>query len=332
MDYRIQKQILLLVVSFFTISVSPAYGYNVFVYSVDKPELNINMIETPVLHQVKATALLHVANQIQARPACDLAEFAKVSLSEMAYLFEEEAIRARHERPASREKSQKLVRWSHSTLEYANHLQAIAGSIDVNTPVELHVGSDGEILFVINGMPFLVSSPLIYDHGKLEQRIINAFCRNRVCDLEFPELRREPPKRNVVIEAGWRMDDQSQPEYVTSDGLHFIFGNIKNRTRKEEACLNIIKEMKLMADVLKETHDKGIFIDWNYLDIKPDTDGSHHRLIINAFGDAIIFSLSELAKRPDLTGLALAWIKAQVENTPYQQYLYADEILAGEIH
>jgi hypothetical protein len=77
--------------------------------------------------------------------------------------------------------------------------------------------------------------------------------------LEYPELQQEQKKREIVIEAGWRFQDKSQPEYITRGGLHFIFDDIKNCLRKQNACLNIIKELKLMVDVLREANDKGIY-------------------------------------------------------------------------
>jgi len=150
--------------------------------------------------------------------------------------------------------------------------------------------------------------------------------------LEYPELQQEQKKREIVIEAGWHFQDKSQPEYITRDGLHFIFGDIKNRLRKQNACLNIIKELKLMVDILREANDKGIYVDWSYLYITSDTDNPDARLVINDSGDSIIIELNELAKQPDLTEAAMPWIRAQTENVPYTQYLYADAFVTSVIH
>ena len=330
MDCSIQNKILLIAV--FAIAITPAYAYNVFTFSVEQPELTIHLQNTPLSNQQKHTALSNIAMQMQSKPAGDLTEFTKVSLSEMSLLYEEESIRARHKHPPTIKKRQKLYRWSSSTLKYAHYLQSVSDSIDIETPIELHIGNAGELLFIINGHPFMISGPLINWPDILEQRIISTICNYKDCDFEFPWLQREPEKKNIIVKAGWRLDEKKQPEYVSNDGLHFIFNDIKNRTHKQEVCLNIIKELKLIAYALKDTSDKGIFVDWNYINIKPDTEDSHHNLIINAFGDAVSVNLIELAKTPELTQLALAWIKAQVESRPYQQYLYADELVANGAH
>lgn len=332
MDYLTQKQVLILLFFIFTGSSSPVFGYNVFKYSVEKPELNSHIKEGQLSRQKKNTALFYVARQMQSRPNSDLAQFAKVSLNEMAYLYEEEAIRAINERPLDRKRISKLYRWSYSTIEYARHLHAIAESINVGTIVELYYGGLGDLIFTVYGLPYIINSPLIRDPGELEKRIIDRFCNYNNCDLEFPELQLEPKKINIVIEAGWHINDKSHPEYVTRDGLHFIFSDIKNRSHKQEVCLNIIKELKLIAGVLRETYDKGVFVDWDNLNIESSVDGSYDRLVINSSGDSIIIDFIELAKMPDLAALTSPWIKAQVENMPYKQYLYGDDLFASEIH
>jgi len=331
MDYLIQKKILLITISAFTIAISSAYGYNDFTFSVEQPELTIGSKKTPLLNQQKQTALSSIAMQMQSRTDNDLMEFTKVSLHEMSTLYKEESIRAGREYPSTKKKRQKLYSWSFSTLKYAHYLQEILESIDTETPIELHIGNTGELLFIINGLPFIVNGPLINRPDIIEQRIINTVCSYKDCDVEFPGLQQKSRKKNIIIQAGWRMDEKKQPEYVTDDGLHFIFSNIKNRARKQEICLNIIKELKLIVHALKETSEKGIFLDWDSMHIESDAEHAYYRIIINAFGDAVIVNLMELPNIPELTKLSLSWIKARVESKPYQQNLYVDVLFAGEV-
>jgi len=332
MNYRIQQRVLLFIALVIAIYSVPVFGFNTYLYSVDEPEMTINSKETLSAIQVKESTLSRLAMEIQSGAAVDLAEFAKVCLSEMAYLYEEQAIKARHEQTSSMMRRLKLYRWSNTTLEYANYLYDVAESIKEETPVELQIGHTGELQFIINGSLLIISNPLIREPDILDQRIINTICQYKNCRLEYPELQQEQKKREIVIEAGWRFQDKSQPEYITRDGLHFIFDDIKNRLRKQNACLNIIKELKLMVDVLREANDKGIYVDWSYLYITSDTDNSDTRLVINDSGDSIIIELNELAKQSDLTEAAMSWIKAQTENVSYTQYLYADAFVTSVIH
>ncbi len=332
MDYPIQKKIILIAISVFNIAISPVYGYNDFKFSVEQPELTVGLKETQLLNQKKYTALSNIAMQIQSKGAKDLTEFTRVSLNEMSSSYREESIRARHERLPGEKKRQKLYRWSYSTLEYAHYLQKISDSIDDETQIILNVGNTGELLFIINGLPLIVNGPLINRPDILEKSIINTFCSFKNCDLEYPLVQREPIKKSINIKAEWRMDEKNKPEYVTNDGLHFIFSNIKNRSHKQELCLNIIKELRLIVYALKEASDKGIFVDWNSINIELDAKDSNSRLVINDFGDALTLNLIELSKVPELTKLTLSWIKAMVEKKSYQQYLYADELFISAEH
>jgi len=328
MNYHVKNKVLL--ISFFTAITFSAHGYNVYTFHVEQPKLTIGFNNKLLLHHKKHTALSNIALQMQSRTTNDLVEFTKISLNQMSFLYEEESKRARRKNTISKKKRQKLNSWSYTTLNHARYLQEISDSIDIETPIELHIINAGELLFMISGQPIIVNGPLINSPNILEQRIINTICNYKYCDLEFPWLEREPSLKIIMVKAEWRMDEKKQPEYVTNDGLHFIFNDIKNRTRKEEICLSIIKELKLIVYALKETSDKGIFIDWDSIHMESDAEGIYHSLIINAFGDAVTVNMSELTKKPQLTQLTMPWIKAKVEKKPHQQNLYFDKYFSVE--
>jgi len=150
----------------------------------------------------------------------------------------------------------------------------------------------------------------------------------RYCDVELLAVQQNRFKRTIVIEAAWSVTEENTAEYVTSDGLHFLFANLENRSRKQIAILKIIKEIKFIAETLKDAKSKGIPIEWGSLSIKPFFGSYDHRISLNPFGDTVYIKLPELYRVHAWQDKFMPWIQARVEDKTYEQYLDGDEILA----
>lgn len=313
-------------------SSNTASAYDVYHYVVEDSELRVYPGDISLFMRRQHAALNKIAENIQAGTAEDLADFARISLYEMAGLYEEEAMRSLDGVSTDIQEGARLDRWRSVTLAYAQHLYHVAYSITPSTSVELSIENTGDLLFFIEGDPFILSSPVIRNPGVLDERIINSVCQVKSCDPDVLALHQEENKRTVTVQAGWVMTEDNAPEFVTIDGLHFVFNDLKNREVKQTACLKVIKEMKLIADTLKDAYNNGIFIEWEYLSIKPIYESHDYKIAINRFGDSVYMKLPELHYINGWQNLVTAWLRAQVEDKHYQQYLYADELLAFAVH
>lgn len=330
MNYCINTGFLLsILISVFP--VANVFATNVHVYTVDTPVLRVYQKDVPLSRQQKHIALIHVADIIKKGSSVDLNEFAKIALKEMAYSYEEEAIKTNSETAVELEHRNKLYRWAMSTMEYAEYLHFVSDSINDQSIIEIETDKNGELLIIVNDRPFFIISPSLHEPEILDQKIIDIVCQSRDCQLQSIGFKDEPGTRTIIVEADWHLTDRSRPEFVTADGLHFIFNDIKNRIDKQNACLRIIRELRVISDLLTQANEDGLYIDWNYIHVKKVGENKRYKLIFNQAGESLLVEAAELAKLPELAGNISSWLKAKVYKKHYHQYIEADKLLAGLI-
>ena len=257
----------------------------------------------------------------------DLADFIRICLTEMAALYEEAAMQTGEEGSSITE-GMHLSRWRNDTLELANKLYHVADTIDPGMSLDIIIDATGELQLIIEDKIYILSNPVINKPYLLDERIINSVCSIRTCNDELIASHDHLNKREIIIDATWKISQADKPEYITSDGLHFVFNNIEDRSRKQIACLKVIKEIKFVAESLKEAKQKGIVLEWNNLTINPLYGSYDYRISLNTFGDSIYIKLPELHHVSNWEKLVLPWVRAQVNDVQYDQYLEADRLLA----
>ena len=322
-------RMLLTMTAIFLLSFAPAYAFEVHRYVIQDSELRIYPVDHSLTRRQQHAALYGILEMMKQGTTQELIDFVKVSLYEMAGLYEEEAMRT--DKSANKDGFQ-FARWRNQALEYAANLYRVADSIEISTNLEVDIDNTGEIQMLIDGKPYLLNSPQIAKPQILDERIINHLCSMRYCDVELLAVQQNRFKRTIVIEAAWNITEDSPPEYVTSDGLHFVFANLGSRSRKQIALLKIIKEIKFIAETLKDAKSKGIPIEWGSLSIKPFFGSYDHRISLNPFGDTVYIKLPELYRVRAWQDKFMPWIQARVEDKTYEQYLDGDELLAATIN
>ncbi len=310
------------------LSFAPAYAFEVHRYVIQDSELRIYPVDQSLSRRQQHAALYGILEMMKQGTTQDLVDFVQVSLYEMAGLYEEEAMRS--DKSTNKDGFQ-FARWRNQALEFATNLYRVANSIDITTNLEVDIDSAGDLQMLIDGRPYILNSPQIAKPQILDERIINHLCSMRYCDPELLAVQQNKFKRTIVIEAAWNVTEENTPEYVTSDGLHFVFANLENRSRKQIALLKIIKEIKFIAETLKDAKSKGVPIEWESLSIKPFFGSYDHRISLNPFGDTVYIKLPELYRIGGWQEKIMPWIQAQVEEETYAQYLDGDELLATSI-
>ena len=295
-------------------------------YYVDDSDLRIYPVDVTLTNRQKHAVLYELAREMKEGTAQDLADFIRISLSEMASLYEDAALEPGSE--SSITESMHLSRWRNETLELARKLYNVADKVDPGMSLDVVVADTGELQLVVEDKIYILSNPDINQPYLLDEKIINGVCNIRNCNDELVTIHDHLNKREIIIEATWKISQSDKPEYLTSDGLHFVFNNIEDRTRKQIACLKIIKEIKFVADSLKDAKRKGVPLEWDNITIQSLYGSYDYRISLNAYGDSIYIKLPELNHVSNWTGLVLPWIQAQVNDVKYDQYLQADRVLA----
>jgi len=304
-----------------------AGAYEVYRYTVDEADLLVYPLDLSLSLREKHRALHRVAETLQNGDSGRIAEFARIALLEMAALYEEEARRAAEYPDLGR--NLKYARWRDAVLSHARDLYGVADSITPATAIELYRERTGELHLMIENVPFILSNPLIHDPHRLEKRIIQAYCRVAACDPDVLVFNGDKNTRTVTILANWIMTEDRPPEFVTSDGLHFIFTSLENRPLKQNACLRVAREIRLLVDTLKDARERGIFIDWENLDVRHLQGSRDYRITLNPFGDSLYMKFPELGRMSGWPEKISAWLRAQVEDEPFVQYFHGDELFGG---
>lgn len=296
-------------------------------YFVEDSELRIYPSDVTLTIRQKHAVLYELAGAMKQGTSLDLADFIRICLTEMAALYEEAAMQTGEEGSSITE-GMHLSRWRNDTLELANKLYHVADTIDPGMSLDIIIDATGELQLIIEDKIYILSNPVINKPYLLDERIINSVCSIRTCNDELIASHDHLNKREIIIDATWKISQADKPEYITSDGLHFVFNNIEDRSRKQIACLKVIKEIKFVAESLKEAKQKGIVLEWNNLTINPLYGSYDYRISLNTFGDSIYIKLPELHHVSNWEKLVLPWVRAQVNDVQYDQYLEADRLLA----
>ena len=299
-------------------------GADVHRYEMENPLLQIYPANMKLTKQQHHAALYALANDMKLRGGEDLADFVRIGLYEMAALYEEEARRS----GASEAGKSLAYRWTDTTMTYANDLYRTADAITAATTIDIAHDDTDELMFIINGRPWLLSSPVLDKPLLLDERIIDRACREISCDVETMALEEGANKRVIVIDADWVIAMDKAPEYVTGNGLHFVFRDLDNRPAKQIACLKVIKEMELLADTLRDAVTRGVTIDWDQLAIQSLYGSYDYRVRLNQFGDTIYIKLPELHHVQDWVTQLWPWLRARMDDRKIEHYLQADAMLS----
>ena len=302
---------------------------DVHIFTVENSELRIYPTDITLTIRQKHAALIDLALMMKQGSLQDQLDFTQIALYEMAVLYDEEAVRQDNN---SKRRGFGLARWREETQSLARELYRVADSINPETPVNIEIADTGEVHLTVNQKLYILSNPLIHKPFLLDERIIAHVCRIKYCDPEILSEERTTDKRTITIEANWIITGNENPRYATSDGLNFVFEDIENRSLKQIASLKVIKEIKLIAETLRDASQKGVLMEWENLVIKPLQGSYDYRIHINQFGDTVYIKLPELHHVANWQEQVMPWIRAQVENKIIEYYINAETFLAYAIH
>ncbi|MDX1518771.1 MAG: hypothetical protein R3318_01520 [Gammaproteobacteria bacterium] len=295
-----------------------ALAFQPYRFKTDVPQIVVypNVFLTPA--RLQNTRLFRLARQIQDQSGETLVEFVKTCLDVMAEVYHEEALDARRKSLENSKDRNKLIRWSRNSLAFANQMDALGKSLDLSSQVELYFETFGQLYILIDGKPVLVSSPVINQQKSLEQRIIDRVCRRMQCDLKLLETPDDEKVRDLWVYAQWDISENNRHVLKTRNGLNFVFADLEDKKLRQHVCLNIARDLNLVADSLLYAKEKGLFIDWGYmyLDVIPGSD--KYELVINQFKDAIRLSLTAIPYLNDYPQVAIPWLQARIDFEEYE--------------
>jgi len=300
-----------------------------FIYIDDKPVLWIYPQDPVYQAWVKHADLIKLAKQMESDGKEQLTLFTKTALTQMAILYEQEAVKSSREDVSTIRQDIKKGRWRHTALEYAKQLRLVSDQINSSSEIVLYIEEYGEPTIVIDGKPYILTTPDLKKSGLLYTAIVEQLCTKEICGQDINKQDSEKDKLRIVINAEWKISETGKPEYYSEDGLHFVFNDIKDRKKKQKISLQLMRELRLISDSLIEISNKNISIDWEVLRLEHISGSYGNKLIINRFGDSLAVELVYLGQLDTLLAETILWMQAQLKGESYhQRFDHADELLS----
>jgi len=317
-------------VLFFNPSVCTA---ETFIYIDNKPALWIYPQDPIYQAWVKHADLINLAKQMKENGKEQLTLFTKTALIQMAMLYEQEAVKSRREDASGARQNFKKSRWRQSALEYAEQLRQVSDQVNLSSEIVLYIEEYGAPTIVVDGKPYILTTPDLKKSGLLYTAIIEQLCTKEICGEEIKKQDSEKDKIRIVINAEWKISETENPEYYSEDGLHFVFNDLKNRKKKQEISLQIMRELRLISESLIEIFNKSVSIDWDVLRIEHISGSYGHKIIINRFGDSLAMELVYLGQLNMLLAETIPWMQARLKDETYEQrFGHADILLSKFIN
>jgi len=317
-------------VLFFNPSVCTA---ETFIYIDNKPALWIYPQDPIYQAWVKHADLINLAKQMEENGKEQLTLFTKTALIQMAMLYEQEAVKSRQEDASGARHNFKKSRWRQSALEYADQLRQVSDQVNSFSEIVLYIEEYGAPTIVVDGKPYILTTPDLKKSGLLYTAIVEQLCTKEICGEEIKKQDSEKDKIRIVINAEWKITETENPEYYSEDGLHFVFNDLKDRKKKQEIILQIMRELRLISESLIEIFNKNVSIDWDVLRIEHISGSYGHKIIINRFGDSLAMELVYLGQINMLFAETIPWMQARLKDETYEQrFCHADILLSKFIN
>ncbi len=299
-----------------------------FIYIEEKPVLWIYPQDPVYQAWYKHVDLIKLAQQMQQGGKQQLTVFTKTALEQMAHLYEQEVMKSSQESSAGAGENFKKSRWRRAALEYTQQLHTVAQLINETSEIALYIEEYGEPTMVIDGKPYILTSPDLKKSGLLYTAIVEQLCIKGICIQEGEIKQAETDKTKIVINAEWKISETEAPIYFSEDGLQFVFSDLKNRKKKQTVCLHIMKELRLIADSLMDISSKGVAIDWHKLSLERVSGSYGYKIIINNFGDSLAMELVYLGRSGTILVDAIPWMQARMKQQVIEyKFNQADDLL-----
>ncbi len=260
----------------------------------------------------QTTSIQQLALSLARQPEAKAA-FAVDALSEMATSLQAETALARQQARGI-DSARSLRRWIAAVDGYTAQILALAGSIDIGTPVALSVGKDNGLFIVVRGQSIMLSAPRRELQSSLEQMVINRFCSHHPCD---DSLRSRATATQVGVAASqprWSFSDGAGPSCVSDDGIVLQFSSSSRLGAKREFCQQLVSELRVIAFTLKQQQQQGVPVELDALKVYAIPAMAEHQLDFNTAGNSAQLILPVSYAMPQLLQQARPWIRARADN------------------
>ena len=232
----------------------------IFVVSDGYAVLSRPAVERPVKigERLEVSPLIQLARLLQNAGYGSRIEFVLVALEEMSAAYKAEAHAIDVSAAADRATRNHFARWRLATLEYARSLDQLGDSMRRTSNVEILIDPQNLLRLNIDDRPVIIAGPRIDEPQVLARRIVERFCRAKPCS----RLTESGPPQTAAdiaeVFATWSFEQGKFPTLQTRDGLHFSFRSAADLGDKKQACLTLIKELRVLSTNIRYSRTRNL--------------------------------------------------------------------------
>ncbi|MGI9333901.1 MAG: hypothetical protein ACR2RL_12195 [Gammaproteobacteria bacterium] len=277
-----------------------------------------------------SSAFLQIARAAMQGDELARVDFARVAVAEMAREHDETLSRVRSKGGRTRKDRSRHARWLANMWPFVDGLYALIDAIDFGAAVDVVVLAEGTVQIVVDDRNLIVSALDINQPEVLEARIVSEFCVLYYCEFSAYGLAQDLERvyDPVGSEGRWSFARGFASTFETHDGLRFMFTDVKNKPVKEQACLTVARELRMVAEQIGYATSSGYQVDWRYVHVRTDPATAEQHVVINKAGDFIPLDLPGLSVAQGALSSALPWIKSRLRGEEHtQSFPGADALL-----
>jgi len=218
--------------------------------------------------------------------------------------------------------------WRAGTRNYIERLRRIGASIGARPPMDMIREPHGDVRLVIGNEQVMLSAPRLRDQAALERSVAEHVCRYAYCDNEEKTIEERVDTRVAEVGGAWAFSHNAQPVFESGDGLRCVFADRRHLTLKKNACINLVREIRLLAEALSALKANGVAVDWRSLKIEHGGSGNPQKLVYTADRRFVHMHVPNLLHADTVWRSAIPWIRAHVIGRAIQHVIDLPDQLA----
>lgn len=257
--------------------------------------------------------------------ADDQARFAEVAIGLMIEAYEAELDR---DVTGSAHDGADDAGWRAGTRSYVEFLRRVGQSIAARPPIEMIREIHGGVRLVIGHEQVMLNAPRARDQAALERSVAEHVCRFSACREPGTTIEERVEQRMAQSGGAWEFSSNQPPAYTSGDGLRCVFADRRHLNLKKNACIDLVRELRLLAEALTALKAQGETIDWHDVAILHTGPGNPQKIVYSAARRYVSMHVPNLLHAETVWREAMPWIRAHVIGRAMQHVIDLPDQLA----
>lgn len=218
--------------------------------------------------------------------------------------------------------------WRAGTRSYVEQLRRVGASLDAHPRIEMIREAHGGVRLVIGAEQVMLNAPRLREQAALERSVAEHVCRSFGCREAGSTIEERVDQRMAQSGGAWEFGSKQQPTYRSGDGLRCVFADRRHLNLKKNACIQIVRELRLLAEALTALKAQGESIDWRDLAILQTGPGNPQKIVYSTARRYVSMHVPNLLYAEAVWRRAIPWVRAHVIGREMQHVIDLPDQLA----